>query len=220
MELAKGKLTDGKRYISEETLLARRAPQVAVGEDEIYGMGLTVDTKYGVPIVHHGGSMIGFKSDMFWLPDHDVGGVILTNSDSGYLLLRPTLRRVLEVLFDGRPEAAEDLASGAKQRKERIAKERERLVIPPEPAALGKLAKRYASTALGEIAVATSGKLTVFDFGEWKSSVASRKNDDGTTSFITIDPGVDGFEFVVAERDGKRALVVRDMQHEYVFLEK
>jgi len=37
----------------------------------------------------------------------------------------------------------------------------------------------------------------VFDFGEWKSAVASRKNDDGTISFITVDPTIDGFEFVV-----------------------
>jgi len=49
--------------------------------------------------------------------------------------------------------------------------------------------------------------------------VASRKNDDGTTSFITIDPGTDGFEFVVGEREGKRALVIRDGQHEYTFTE-
>jgi hypothetical protein len=35
----------------------------------------------------------------------------------------------------------------------------------------------------------------------------------------SIAPGRNGFEFVIAERDGKRALVVRDNQHEYVFLE-
>ena len=57
----------------------------------------------------------------------------------------------------------------------------------------------------------------VFDFGDWKSTVASRKNDDGTISFITIDPSANGFEFVVAERGGKRALVIRDGRHEHVF---
>jgi hypothetical protein len=31
---------------------------------------------------------------------------------------------------------------------------------------------------------------------------------------------VNGFDLVATERDGKRALVMRDMQHEYVFLEK
>ena len=61
--------------------------------------------------------------------------------------------------------------------------------------------------------------MTKFDVGEWASSVASRKNDDGTTSFITIDPGEDGFEFVVGNRGGKRVLIIRDGQHEYVFTE-
>ena len=220
MELAKGTLPDGKRYISEENLLVRRAPQVASGEDQTYGMGLSVGTKYGTPVVSHGGSMIGFKSDMFWLPEHGVGGVILTSSNSGGLLTWPFIRRTLEVLFDGQPEAVEDFSSSVKARKEFIAKERERLVVPPDPALTSKLGKRYANAALGEIVVQVGAKSTVFDFGEWRSAVASRRNDDATTSFRTIDPGVNGFELVAAERDGKRALVMRDMQHEYVFLEK
>ena len=59
----------------------------------------------------------------------------------------------------------------------------------------------------------------LFDFGEWKSAVASRKNDDGTTPFITIDPTNGGFEFVLGEKAGKRTLTIRDGQHEYAFTE-
>ena len=33
------------------------------------------------------------------------------------------------------------------------------------------------------------------------------------------DSVVDGFDFVVGAKDGKRALTVRDNQHEYVFVE-
>jgi hypothetical protein len=58
----------------------------------------------------------------------------------------------------------------------------------------------------------------VFDFGEWRSEVASRKNPDGTVSFLTTVPGAIGFEFVVGTGAG-RTLVVRDAQHEYVFTE-
>jgi hypothetical protein len=72
---------------------------------------------------------------------------------------------------------------------------------------------------LGTVDVKSKGGSLVFDFGEWASTVASRKNDDGTTSLITIDPGKGDFEFVVGERDGKRILTVRDMQHEYVLTE-
>src|SRR6185436_15860041 len=105
MEIDGGTLPGGKRYIGRDTLLARRAPQVAIGKDVTYGMGLTVDTTYGVPVVHHGGDMIGFHSDMIWLPDQKVGAVILTNSEPGVLLRTPFRRKLLEVLFDGRHEA-------------------------------------------------------------------------------------------------------------------
>ena len=57
MELARGVLPDGSRYINEEPLLIRRAPQVPIGKDERYGMGLEVDSTWGIPVVHHGGSM-------------------------------------------------------------------------------------------------------------------------------------------------------------------
>ena len=129
------------------------------------------------------------------------------------------MRRLLEVLFDGRPEAVEDLASSARQMKAAIAKERERLNVPAEPAQATKLAARYRNAALGEVAIHQEAGATVLDVGEWKSAVASRANDDGSISFITIDPTLGGFEFVVAQRDGKRALIVRDGQHEYVFVE-
>jgi len=86
MELAEGRLPDGKTYISKEPLLERRSPQVYIGKDVSYGMGLEVDTTYGVPVVHHGGDLVGYHSDMIWLPQQNVGAVILTDGDPGWLL--------------------------------------------------------------------------------------------------------------------------------------
>jgi hypothetical protein len=193
---------------------------VIVGEDVTYGMALMVEATYGIPVVHHGGDLAGYHSDMIWLPEHGVGAVILTNADSGVIIRGPLLRRLLEVLFDGKPEAEEALRVAAAQRKEAIAKERERLVVPGDPAAVAKLAPRYVSAALGELKVGKEGTETVFDAGEWKSAVASRKNDDGTMSFITIDPTLAFFEFVVADKDGRRQLITRDAQHEYIWVEQ
>ncbi len=215
MELARGKLPDGRRLVSEQNLLARRVPQVAVSEDIAYGMGLFIDTQWGIPIITHGGDLFGYHSR---LPDQNVGLVILTNADGGQLLRGPLLRRTLEVLFDGRPEAEATVAASAATQKAQEQKERERLVIPADSISVGKLAERYASPELGTVAV-KSGAGVVFDFGAWRSPVASRKNDDGSTSFVTIDPAITGLEFVVAERIGKRVLIARDAQHEYVFTE-
>lgn len=170
-------------------------------------------------MVHHGGSMAGFKSDLMFLPDYGVGAVLLTNADEGGMLLRPLMRRLLEVLFDGKPEAVGNVDAAAANYKAGLAKVRERLTVPADPGIVAKLAEHYTSPALGEIAVTKNKGVTTFDFGEWKSAVASRKNDDGTVSFITIDPTVDGFDFVMGERSGKRVLVLRDGQHEYVLTE-
>jgi hypothetical protein len=127
-------------------------------------------------------------------------------------------RRLLEVLFDGKPEAIEQAGFAARQRIAAIAKERERLAIPADAAELGKLAARYINPALGELLVRAQDGATIFDFGKWHSSVASRRNDDGTTSFILIDPTAIRFDFVVGERDGKQALIIHDAQHEYAFI--
>lgn len=223
MELDRGMFKDG-RYIAEAPLLERRKPQVALGNDVTYGMGLMVDKTWGVPVVYHGGDMVGFHSNMMWLPEHGVGAVILTNSDPGVYMRGPFLRRLLEVLFDGNAEAEDNLKAQAKQLKDAIAAERKRLTVPADATESTKLAKLYRSTELGAIAVSHKDKATWFDFGGWKSEVATRKNDDGTLSFITISPGVDGFEFVVASAavanaEGARALVLRDAQHEYKFAE-
>ena len=216
MELANGALPDGSRYISKGPLLARRDAKVPIGKDAVYGMGLMVDTTYGVPVVHHGGDMIGFHSDMMWLPGQQVGAVVLTNGDPGWLIRGGFRRKLQEVLFDGNPEADADLAAAAKSFFAQIAAERKTLVVPANAQEAGKLGAHYKNAALGDVAVQRSGAKTMFDFGEWQSEVASRRNPDGTTSFVTISPGVSGFEFVVGS-GAKKTLTLRDAQHEYVF---
>jgi CubicO group peptidase (beta-lactamase class C family) len=213
MELAEGKLPDGTTYISRDALFARRAPQVVVGTDITYGMGLFVNTQYGTPVVHHGGDMIGFHSDMMWLPEHGVGAVILTNGDPGWLVRTVFRRKLLEVLFDGNAEADGQIAASARTFYDQMAAERKLLMVPADSVEAAKLAARYEHPAVGEIGVSRKDGATTFDFGEWSSEVASRKNPDGTFSFITIVPGFIGLEFVV----GENTLTLRDAQHEYVY---
>jgi CubicO group peptidase (beta-lactamase class C family) len=219
LELSRGKLPNGEQFVSEENLLMRRKPQVPIGEDQAYGMGLMTNNQWGVQVVHHGGSLFGYKSDWMIVPDAGIGAVLLTNSDNGQMMLGPLMRRLLEVVYDGKPEAATSIDTAVANYRLLQQKERQRLGVPADSTEVATLATRYTSPALGDLKVTHDGAKTVFDFDEWKSTVASRKNDDGTISFITVDPTRAGFEFVRAERNGKRALIIRDGQHEYVFAE-
>jgi len=217
MELREGKLPNGKAYIAKEPLLERRKPMVATSKDSTYGMGLSVDTVYGTPVVHHGGDLIGYHSDMMWLPEHDVGAVILTNGDMGGALRSQFRKKLLEVLFDGNPEADDAMIATAKNFFTELASERALITVPADATATAALAAKYHSDALGDITVVKSGTTVTFDFGEFKSEMATRKNPDGTISFISIVPGANGFLFVVGAANGKPTLTTRDAQHEYVF---
>ena len=217
LELGRGKLANGQQFVSEENLLMRRKPQIPIGEDQTYGMGLEVNNHWGIPIVHHGGSLFGYKSDWMILPDAGIGAVLLTNSDNGGNLLGPLMRRLLEVVFDGKPEAVASVDAAAANYRTIVAKKRARLTFPAAQEEASKLAQHYVNAELGNINVKKPGLHTVFVWDGGESRMASRKNDDGTISFINADPPLSGFKFVKSEKGGKRALVVRDGQHEYVF---
>jgi CubicO group peptidase (beta-lactamase class C family) len=217
-ELNDGKLDDGVQYVSAKNLLQRRVPNVSIGEDQTYGMGLMVDKTWGVTVVHHGGSLGGYKSDILLVPEADIGAVILTNADNGQMLLRPFMRRLLELLYDGKPEAAGDVASAAARTKAELAKERERVSVVPDAAAVAKLAKHYSSPDLGPLTVTRSGNGASFAFRTFSSPVGTRKNDDGTMSFVLLDPTFLFFPLVVGNEGTKPALIVRDSQHEFKFV--
>ena len=51
----------GRDWSPERTCWSAAAGRSQIGEDAIYGMGLMVSTRYGIPVVNHGGSLLGYK---------------------------------------------------------------------------------------------------------------------------------------------------------------
>jgi CubicO group peptidase (beta-lactamase class C family) len=221
MELLNGKLPDGRRYVAEAPLLARRVPQVSIDENASYGLGLVVERRYGIHFVYHSGDVVGYHSTMLWLPEHGVGGVLLANGVPGWWLQRAFRRKLLELLFDGRPEADAWVSTQAKSFYSDLAEKRRLVTLPADVAHAAKLAPRYANDELGEIVVRRDGPTVIFDFGEWKSEVASSRHPDGSVSFRPVDAGIFAFELeFVVDGGAKRALKLREGQHEYTFTEQ
>ncbi len=217
-ELRLGSLSDGRRLVSAENLLMRRARGVQTGETSWYGLGLEAELFSGANVVHHGGSMAGYKSDILILPDAGIGAVLLTNSDSGGALLRPFLRRMVELVYDAEPRAAREVRFTAMRRAAAHSAQVALLDTTPDTAASPRLAVRYTNPELGHIDVTWADGRVHFDFGAFGSAVTTLRNTDGTIAFITTDPAVLGFDFTVSPRPGAYdALVVREAQHEYVY---
>jgi CubicO group peptidase (beta-lactamase class C family) len=221
LELTKGTLPDGSRLVSENNLLIRRQRGVPTGEKQWYGMGLWEDATWGIPVIHHGGNMPGYFSDIVIVPNAQVGAVLLTNSSNGSRLMRPFRRRLLEILYDGEPEAADDVKAAAVAIRAETSHERSLITIPPDPTVISKLASQYDNAELGPLKVnKTKNGETVFIWSSARSKVATRKNPDGGTSIVTITPGIDGFEFLPGQDQGRPTLTIRDGQHVYVFESK
>ncbi len=219
-ELTEGVLPNGKRIISSKNLLQRRAHTVAISKDLWYGMGLMDDRRWGISVVRHGGATFGFLSDWAAIPSANAGIVVLTNSQSGGELTGLVVRRLAEILYDGKPEAATQLASLVKSNAAEQAAMRKLLSEPPTTEAQALLAPSYRSPDLGMLTVTKNGSSVHFEFGMWGSVMASRKNADGTTTFMTASPGSLGLEFTAGTKDGKRTLVTRDGQHVYTYVEQ
>jgi CubicO group peptidase (beta-lactamase class C family) len=217
MEIDRGVLPDGKRYIGEAALLQRREPQVAIGADAFYAMALMANRSDGVTVIDHGGDLGGFHSNMMWWPDQKVGAVILTNSDEGVMLRGPFKRRLMELMFDGEPQAQATATANAKANRAEFEAWRKLLQWPADAKATAGLASRYRNAALGDLVVTHGAGATRFDVGTFGSDVATMPQPDGSLAFVTVDPQALGFIFTRADKDGMRRLIVRDGQHEYVF---
>lgn len=219
LEANEGKLPSGRQLVSKENLLARRAPQVASGKNASYGMGLFKEQVAGIDVVYHGGSLFGYKSNFYLLPESGIGAVILTNSDEGQRLLRPVLRRLMELVYDAAPEAAEDIKTSARRGAVARASMAKLNTSPSDPAIVAQLAERYSNPLLGEIRIRQQGGQTLMDIGEAQMSFATRKNASGNAMLVTDMPGFEGLELTLGKADGKRILTMNDAQHEYRFTE-
>lgn len=216
MELARGLLPDSTRYISEAALTERWKPLVVSAPGINYGMGLETDTRHGVPVMFHGGRFYGFRGDTIWLPEHDVGVVILMNASTGTVLTDALRQKLVELLFDAEPRAENMVAMAAATDVQR--REATRLTlsypVPSQHAAL--LASHYRHEFLGEVKVIRTGEDVVFDFGAWRAPVASRTVADGAVAFtvVTASPPP---PFTAGALDGRRTLTLNEARSAYRF---
>lgn len=217
LELGKGVTPEGKRVVSEENLLKRREPQVKITDEASYGLGLMVANDHGVAIVQHGGNNLGFSSDMYFLPEHGIGVVLLTNGGGTNAFLAAVRRRLLEILFDGRAEAAENLdAAIAVQNK---ARDEERALIKPEmdAALAARVVGDYTNAGLGRASVRREGTKLIFDVGEWQNPLQQKIDHDGTTKLVMMGPVFAGFELIPDDKGGKTTLTIQAPQQTYTF---
>jgi CubicO group peptidase (beta-lactamase class C family) len=217
-ELGAGTVPGKPPVVSSRNALIRRDYGVQTGESVWYGMGLETDASSGVEVLQHGGSLLGYKTDWYAVPEAGAGIVLLLNSDAvSHALGEIVKRKFLEVIYDGKPEAAKYLADRVKRLGEDAAQRRKELAFPVPAAEAQALEGSYLNPTIGRLTLTRrDGQLVLRTASHW-SQVAERTEADGSRSLVPVSPGALSFPFLVTERQGKRALVLNDNQHEFVF---
>jgi CubicO group peptidase (beta-lactamase class C family) len=101
--LANGKVK-GKPIIGESLLKEMYKPQFAIKEQVGgYGLGIAREPWRGGTLLYHGGSSwAGYSATQRWMPEYQVGVVILTNSAQGNTLADAIANRVLQLMIEAK----------------------------------------------------------------------------------------------------------------------
>ncbi len=82
MQLNRGFAPDGTRIVSQENLLETQTINISTGAGG-YGMGWFIDQYHGLEQISHGGNTSGFTSEFTFLPDANLGVLVLVNRSLG-----------------------------------------------------------------------------------------------------------------------------------------
>ncbi len=103
-QLAKGEF-EGTRLIQEKTLAETWKPQIEVGGPTKYGLGWFIEPWNDKTMLHHGGNIDGYSAMVSFIPEADLGLVMLSNVS--YSGMQSAVRNIVyETLLSDPAEAA------------------------------------------------------------------------------------------------------------------
>ncbi len=211
MQLADGVGPDGQRIVSAESLARARDERVALPPAEGlagslatsitgYGMGWGIGSWHDQPLVNHSGGTLGFVSEVGFLPESDLGVVILTN---GGPLASPFVYsiqyRLFELAFGTAPEidAELDALLAPMMALPALA---DAAIGPIDPDVVAPFVGRYAHPDLGEAELRLADGRLWIDVGEMTSELLA-VNRGGSYTFA--DPPLAGAPGNLAFRYGR-----------------
>lgn len=106
-----GGKVNGKRMIRADLLKAMYAPQFAIaGQLGGYGLGIASEPWRGGTLLHHSGGGYGYATTQRWMPEYQIGVVVLTNSAQGGAIAGGVANRTLQLMIEAKYGSAPETA--------------------------------------------------------------------------------------------------------------
>jgi CubicO group peptidase (beta-lactamase class C family) len=206
-ELNKGVSPEGERVISEENLLLTWQPQVPVSNTTSYGLGWFVSEYKGIQLIEHGGNTLGFTSSFGFIPDKNMGILVLTNGQASNTFNESVRTRLFELVFD-QPSTVEATTEFALEQEQKFLEDIQKDRVELDVAVVEPFLGTYQNDALGEVTISLNGDTLIMDAGEFKSELLAYTRDDKVVYAPSEPPlasGAEGgFEF---RMDGENPVI-------------
>ena len=214
LELARGLSEDGARVVSQANLEttwqshvtipappASAVPPEFVAMARGYGLGWVTGDYRGQRLLWHSGGTFGFSAQAAFLPDADLGLVILTNGINAEFFTLATQFRLFELVFN-QPASFDPAISAAITASAEQRAVLQRQLMPVAPAAVTPYLGRYRHDVLGEVEIALSNGVLIFDAGEFQAEL-SLLNEPGSPvlTFLSSDLPLAGPATVMLSRE-------------------
>ena len=204
-ELRHGVAPDGGRVVSAENLERTWQPGVALATGsgsppemaafgQNYGLGWVVGAYGGQRTIWHSGGTLGFSALVTFLPESDLGVVVLTNgSGKAGQMIYAVVFRLLELLFN-QPEAMDALLESVSAGLESGRAELLDTIGQVDPAAVTPFLGTYTNPDLGDLTLSLRGDTLAFASGPYRSSLLPQLAEDGSVAaYLIVDPPLSGF---------------------------
>ncbi len=208
---------DGTRIVSEENLLEIWQPQVSVSAQMNYGLGWFVDEYKGLRLLHHGGNMFGFTSDLAFLPSADVGIVVLTNARGTNYFNEGVRTRLFELVFQQEADTLRGFEFLVERTEQSVTNANISAALDLD--FFADFVGSYANTELGVVDVYIDGEAVIMDAGEFTMQVRAELDADGNLAgYIFYEVPLPGLPIVFEfDADGTPQLVIDIVTDRYVF---
>jgi CubicO group peptidase (beta-lactamase class C family) len=216
LELACGKDEKGEQVVSREQILRRREKGIKIDGNSSYGLGLIVTENQGLQVISHGGNTLGFSSDLYFLPDHDLGVVVLTNLRIANAFLSILLQKMLEILFDAEAKSEQMLEAAHQNMQESLKKDRMRITTDAASQKwLHQFVGEYRCKELGTARISDENGICTAQFESWSSDLGLEVDASGRNLIALTTPPWSGVRLEPTESGDE--LVIRGAQNQYTF---
>jgi CubicO group peptidase (beta-lactamase class C family) len=214
-EMRNGANDRGEQIVSAENLLARRRPAIKIDGKSSYGMGWFLKDQQGLVEIGHGGNTRGFTAAMSFLPEHNIGMIILTNLQFSNQFQASVGQRLLEVLF-GAESKAEAMVTGEKKALDEGTEVTRRRIKTDvgSTAWIRDYTGHYVSKELGSAWISQTVQNFHIEFESGSSTLGVEQSGDSRQIILTTPPWTTKLQLT----DGPNTLLIDDGQTKYQFV--